>query len=141
MDWLSDTIISTGLSSLIIVYVIVAKVSEYNFRKTAVPVIGQVVKRFPRQHYTSYYIAYHREDVRRVAEYCGPPARILFNEGDTVEILIDPKNPPNTAVPSQISASGSASGNCSLPNEPLLQLWDFVYLTAAVALLVYTYWP
>jgi hypothetical protein len=123
----------------IIVYVVVAKVSEYTFRKTAVTVSGQVVKRFPRQHYTSYYLAYHRDGVRRVAEYCGPPARVLFNEGDTVEILIDPKNPPDTAVPNHISASGSASGNCSLPNEPLFQLWDFFYLTAAAGLLVYTY--
>jgi hypothetical protein len=140
MEWLSDKLIGTGLSVVIIVYVMVAKVSEHRFRKTAVQVAGQVLKRFPRQHYTSYYIAYHRDDVRRVAEYCGPPGRILFDEGDCVEILIDPKRPPDTAVPNYISSSGSGSGSCSLPNEPLFQLWDYLYLTAAVAALIYTYW-
>jgi hypothetical protein len=141
MEWLSDKVISTGLSSIIIIYVVVAKFTESSFRRTAIPVIGTVVKRFPRQHYTSYYVAYHRDEVRRVAEYCGPPARFLFNEGDSVEILIDPRKPPDTAVPDQVSSSGSASGNCSLPNEPLFQFWDFVYLAAALGLLAHTYWP
>jgi hypothetical protein len=140
MEWLSDKLIGTGLSVTIIVYLIVAKLSEHTFRKTAVQVTGHVVKRFPRQHYTSYYIAYHRDDVRRVAEYCGPPARILFNEGDSVEILIDPKQPPDTAVPTNVSSAGSGSGSCSLPNEPLFRLWDYLYLAAAVAALIYTYW-
>lgn len=141
MQWLSDTVIGAVLSLTIIVYVIVAKVSESRFRSTAVPVTGTVVKRFSRQHYTSYYVAYHRDGVRRVAEYCGPPGRILFDEGDTLEILFDPAKPPDTAVPNEVSSSGSASGNCSLPNEPLFQLWDFVFLTAAVGLLAYTFWP
>lgn len=140
MEWLSDKLISTALGLGIILYLIVAKASEYTFRKTAILVAGEVVKRFPRKHYTSYYIAYHRDGARRVAEYCGPPARILFNEGDSVEILIDPKRPPDTAVPDQVSASGSASGSCSLPSEPLFQLWDYIYFIAALGLLAYTWW-
>ena len=140
VEWFSDKFISTGLSVTIIVYVVAAKVSEVHFRKSAVRVAGQVVKRFPRQHYTSYYVAYHRYGVRRVAEYCGPPARILFDEGDALEILIDPTRPPDTAVPDRVSSAGSGSGNCSLPDEPLIRLWDAVYFFAAIGLLVYAHW-
>ncbi|HET8932113.1 MAG TPA: hypothetical protein VFN67_01675 [Polyangiales bacterium] len=139
MEWFSDKFISTGLSVFILGYLILAKVSERKFRMSAVPVTGQVVKRFPRQHYTSYYVAYHREGIRRVAEWCGPPARILFDEGDTLEILIDPSQPPDTPVPDKVSSSGSASGNCSLVGESIWKLWDFLYLFAAIGLLLYTY--
>jgi hypothetical protein len=140
MDWLDDKLIGTGLSVAMIAYIVLAKHSEHTFRKTAVRVPGQVVKRFPRQRYTSYYIAYQRDNLRRVAEYCGPPARLLFDEGDSVTILIDPNRPPDTEVPNQISAAGDGSGNCSLPNQPLFQFWDYLYLSAAVAMLAYTHW-
>lgn len=139
MDWSNDKVISAGLSVFMIGYIILAKVSERHFRKTAVPVTGKVVKRFPRKHYTSYYVAYHRQDVRRVAEYCGPPMLMRYDEGDNIEILIDPERPPDTAVPGNIAWSGSGSGNCSLVGEPVWKLWDFIYLIAAVGLLIYTY--
>jgi|GEM_PF-3781214 len=139
MEWFSDKLISTGFSVFIIGYVVVAKVSERKFRSSAVAVTGKIVKRFPRQHYTSYYVAYDRDGLGRVAEYCGPPMRMLFDEGDDIQILIDPTRPPDTTVPDKISASGSAAGNCSLVDEPIWKLWDVLYLVAAVALLLYTY--
>jgi hypothetical protein len=132
-----DPLVRSALGLVFLAFIVYGKWADYRFRKQAVLVPGTVRAKVPRRRYTSYYISYRLRDVDRVAEYCGPPLRALWQEGDSVEILIDPSSPPSTNIPEgPVTWSGSGSGNCSVPDRPLLSMWDYMHTLIAAAVIV-----
>ena len=141
MDGSVQSVLGLVLGILLFGYVEYAKVSEYRFRRRSIRVQGKVLKVYSHQHSTSYFLSYDHEGVTRAAEYCGVPLRREFEPGDTVEILIDPTDPPDSEVPGDTQNApgrGIGAGNCSRVDASFLGLWDGVYLVMAIALIVYS---
>lgn len=111
------------------------KYTDLRFRKRAVAVRGIIVRKFPRQRYTSFFIRYEFGGQTRGAEYCRIGSGAL-EEGQSLTILIDPKAPPDSKIPEGNAVSAGIDwGNCILPTTPLWAAWDFVYLLGALILL------
>lgn len=136
----AQSIFSVVLGTVLLCYVVYAKWSEYRFRRTAIRVQGKVLKVFPHRHSTSYFLSYEIEGLTRSTEYCGMPLLREFEPGDTVEILIDPNDPPDSEVPEtthNAPGRGVGGGNCVRAGSSIFRLWDGIYIFASIALIVY----
>lgn len=140
MDESTQSIFGIVLGALLLGYVFYSKVVEVQFRRSATTVRGKVLKVFAHSHSTSYFISYELDGETRVAEYCGLPLKREFEPGDEVEILIDPRDPPNSEVPEtthNAPGRGVGGGNCERVGTPIFGLWDGVYVAASIALIIY----
>ncbi len=140
MDDSIQSLFGLALGAAVLCYVVYAKMSEHRFRRASIRVQGKVLKVFPHRHSTSYFLSYELDGVIRAAEYCGAPMRREFEPGDVAEILIDPRDPPDSKVPEgshNAPGRGIGAGNCALEDSPLFGLWDGVYVVASIALIAY----
>lgn len=136
----TQSLLGLALGATVLCYVVYAKVSEHRFRRASIRVQGKVLKVFPHRHSTSYFLSYEFDGVARAAEYCGTPIRRELEPGDVVEILIDPRDPPDSEVPEathNAPGRGVGAGNCALADSPLFGLWDGVYVAASIALIAH----
>jgi len=128
------------LGTVLLCYVVYAKWSEYRFRRGSIRVQGKVLKVFPHRHSTSYFLSYELDGVTRATEYCGMPLLREFERADTVEILIDPFDPPDSEIPEtthNAPARGVGGGNCAKAGSSIFGLWDGIYIVASIALIIY----
>ena len=111
---------------IVLICFVLAKVHLIRFRKHAVEVSGEVLKIFPHRQHTSYFIKYDYDGATRVAEYAGMPLVRELEIGEQVIILIDSTRPPDVPVPGKRHNATSQSGNCRLPGQPLISIWDLL---------------
>ena len=120
---------------IVLVCFVLAKIDAIRFRKRAVEVSGEVLKIFSHRQHTSYFIRYLYDGSTRVAEYAGPPLVRELKVGERIQILIDGKAPPDVPVPESFHNAKTQTGNCRLPGQPLISLWDVLIVGICVYLI------
>ena len=114
---------------------VLAKIDAVRFRKRALEVSGEVLKIVNHRQHTSYFIKYEYEGATRVAEWAGLPLVRELKEGERVQILIDRTAPPDVPLPDKFHIATTQGGNCRLPGQPLISLWDVVVVGICVYLI------
>lgn len=128
--------------SALALFTVFNRYAAYRFRKRALKVSGEVLEVMPGSKYCSHYLVYTLDGKSRCAEYCSPTPWPEFEVGEVLEVLIDPKAPPNTPIPKSGGLRSTVrTGDCLLPNDnPKATFQDVLQVMFALVLLAMARW-
>lgn len=132
-QWHGDTILGIALLG----FVAYSLWSDWRFRSSALRVPGEVRKFIRYSKHISYYIAYQVEGATRVAEFYGPGPIAIYNVGDTLDILIDPKVLPDVRIPEGTHIRWSRAGNCIPAGGSVVSVFEILLVALGLFLLVH----
>lgn len=132
--------IDAVVGALLLAFIAYGKANQFRFRRRAVAVTATVAKVLNHPRVTSHFVRYSLEGKERGAEFRTSAFRRTFGPGDTVQILIDPTDPPDDAIP---EGSGSKEvalgGSCVLAGEASMSFWEFLYIAGALSLIYFSF--